>query len=117
MKVTKVLHSNDYTIEFYEDKHRVTMKGTMRLPVNEYEDSINPEFISFSEKADNDIELDLTELEYLNNSGISFISMYLASMKKTGQKITIVGNRDISWQSITMDNFPLCNEEVKIVMN
>jgi len=116
MEISKKLSNNDYCIEFSENSHKIAIKGTMRLPGHVYRESISPEILTFTEKIATDIELDLSELEYLNSSGISCISMYLTAIKDTEQAVTIVGNRNFSWQSMSIENFNLCNENVKIIM-
>ncbi len=106
----------NYSVEFNEKKKRVSIKGSMRLPVHEYINYFIPAFMDFSKKIESDVEIDLTALEYLNSSGISFISMYLAEMKDRSQQVTLIGSSDISWQNMTMENFFLCSDTVKIVM-
>ncbi|PKL37657.1 MAG: hypothetical protein CVV44_15040 [Spirochaetae bacterium HGW-Spirochaetae-1] len=116
MDKTGIIKNDNYSIQFLEKEHRIIFRGTMRLKDHEYRKTINTDLISLSSRLEGFIELDVSQLEYLNSCGIASLSVYLTQMKEFDTSIRIVGSNSISWQVMSLDNFPLCHDRVEIIM-
>ncbi len=94
-----------YSVEVTEDPLRVTFKGTLRLQGRPDYEKILATLRDAARRAVERFEIDLRELQFLNSSGISTLSVFLIEMRETGTKITISAAKAVPWQRKALDNF------------
>lgn len=95
----------DYQVWYEPENHSIYCKGSLRLGgVEEYAPiiSILEEGIAHPPV---DLVLNLTELDFLNSSGINMLSKFvIKARQKEGVKITIKGSNSIPWQGKSLKN-------------
>lgn len=111
------LQAGDATINYNESESIMVFEGSMRLP-NMKEYSIISEFLKeASDTSSDQLTLDLKELEFLNSSGITTLSLFVLNCKKAGNPhITVVGNTSIPWQEKSLSNFKKLWKDVEIII-
>lgn len=98
--------TNDtYKVQYDAETTTVKFQGSLRLGgMAEYApivDLLN-EIVAQEPSV---ITLDLTNLEFLNSSGISMLSKFVINVRKQGKsKIIIKGSQDIPWQGKSLKN-------------
>lgn len=112
----KNLTAGDTTITFDESKSLIIFKGSMRL-ANMKEYAGVSKFLKESASTSNEeLTLDLKDLEFLNSSGITTLSLFILNCKKSGfPKIKVLGSETISWQKKSISNFKKLWDEVEII--
>jgi hypothetical protein len=97
----------DYNITFDEDKKLVTFNGSIRLQNLPAYEPIKKFLIEVGEKSINSlITMDFTNLQFVNSSGITTLSMFIIESRKNAQyQVKILGSSQVSWQSKSLANF------------
>ena len=92
--------TGEYIINTYGEK--TILRGEMRLksPVS-YEKHLQPVKDSLNE---GDHTLDVTELEFLNSSGVSAIARLCLLARDRKNVLTIIMNKNIPWQEKTFQS-------------
>ena len=111
------ISGDKYSIISDEATATVTFKGSLRLGgPGEYK----PIADLLSDLADQEpemITLDLSELEFLNSSGISTLSKFVISLrKKRSTQAIILGAKNIPWQGKSLQNLQKLMPGLKLEM-
>ncbi len=102
--LTNSLSGEGYAVEFHPEQDCVRMSGALRLgglaeygPISAMlEDALNGR---------ERLVLDLSELEFLNSSGIATLSKFVILARNHGDcALVICGSRDIAWQGKSLNN-------------
>ncbi len=97
------IKTNEYRV--WVDGSRISFDGTMRLSGKEAYQPIQDIMNSVLEAAPATITLDLTELEFLNSSGINLFAKFTIEMRKQPDvKLAVHGSTKIPWQSKSLPN-------------
>ncbi len=99
-----LLIKEDYKVEFKEP-NTISLSGVLRLqsPLD-----YDPVFAIIKEKLksqSDSVVVDLTQLEFLNSSGIASIARLIFVGKSCNCGITFKGNKDIPWQKKVLETF------------
>lgn len=100
------LIAGESKLNFSQSESLVLMEGSMRLAnLTEYE-----KVADFLTKCQQEVEdkliLDFSNLNFLNSSGITTLSMFILKVKKQGNpNLFIVGSNNIAWQGKSLKNF------------
>ena len=108
-----IINTEDYRVECIEEGKAV-LKGTMRLPSpTSYEQPFEP-IKSGIEQQPGLYIIDISELEYLNSSGLTaFARLFiLARTKETPLKI--VGKDSIPWQKTSIRSLQKLWDKIQI---
>ena len=99
------IKTNAYHVWNDEANSEVRCAGSFRL--NGVED-YQPVIALFTEVAthnNNDLTLNLTELEFLNSSGINALSRFVISLRgMQGSQLKLRGSKKIAWQGKSLPN-------------
>ena len=100
----KIIEDEGYKVTYDPAEKIVTFSGTLRLAgLNEYAPIIDCIEDAFTE-CDN-LTLVLTDLCFLNSSGIAMFSKFVISARNNqGCKLTIIGSKEIPWQGKSLKN-------------
>jgi hypothetical protein len=92
-----IIKAEDYRIECIEASKAV-IAGILRLPTpSAYEAHFKP--IKEHLKNASDPILDLTKVDFMNSSGITALGKLVLFAKENDFAITILGSKDIPWQT------------------
>jgi hypothetical protein len=99
------IKTDDYRIGYDRDTATVNCQGSLRLPgMEEYKPIVD----FLEEVADTEptkITLNLTELEFLNSSGISMLSKFVINVRhKKNVELVVQGSTQIPWQGKSLKN-------------
>lgn len=98
------IKTKDYRVWYEPEQATVFFKGFLRLDGMEaYQPVIN----LMNEAAENSsiVTLDLQELEFLNSSGISMMSMFVVSLRNKGNvQLALRGSNQVLWQTKSLKN-------------
>lgn len=98
------INTKDYRVWYEPEQATVLFKGFLRLDGMEaYQPVIN----LLNEAAENSsvVTLDLRELEFLNSSGISMMSMFVVSLRNKGNvQLVLKGSNQVLWQTKSLKN-------------
>jgi hypothetical protein len=109
------LIAGDSKLVFDKNKQTVIFDGSMRLAnLTEYE-KISTFLNEVVKVSDSILILDLKNLNFLNSSGITTLSMFILSLKKSHKvKLRVLGSNSISWQEKSLPNFNKLWTDVEI---
>lgn len=111
------LLAGDSRIQYIQENNTLKFSGSMRLANMKEYDAVLQFIKESGEKAESEMNLDLSELQFLNSSGITTLSLFVLHCKKQNNpQITVHGNADVSWQQKSIANFQKLWSEVKINM-
>lgn len=98
------LQTDDYSLIFDAEQATVRCKGILRLEgVAEYQPLID--LLLAAIDVTPDLILNLEELEFLNSSGISTLSMFVVKIRNRGDvQLTLRGSAKILWQTKSLRN-------------
>jgi hypothetical protein len=98
------ISSKDYKVWYDGENATVFLKGFLRLDgIEEYKPIMNLLIDAISQAAI--LKIDLKELEFLNSSGISMLSMFVVEVRNRGQiEITLQGSSKVLWQTKSLRN-------------
>ncbi len=100
----KLEHEN-YSAELI-DNHTVKLRGTFRLQGKDHYMEIMGLLEDAIKLADGTLTIDMTDLNFLNSSGISSLSIFIIQAREAGhKKIRIIGSSRHSWQAKSLKNF------------
>lgn len=112
------IKTNDYEVRFDPAVATVFCKGSFRLGgVDEY----TPIAQLLHEAASTQPEvltLNLTELEFLNSSGINILSKFVISVRqKGGIQMVVQGSKRVPWQGKSLQNLQRLMPGLKLELN
>lgn len=98
------LTGEGYTVEFDSDQGSVLMSGSLRLGgLTEYAPISRLLDEALDEREH--LTLDLTQLEFLNSSGIATLSKFVINARnRQSCALTIRGSETIAWQGKSLNN-------------
>ena len=100
------VESPDYQIRYDEAANVVYFKGSLRL-------NAAPEYAPISDLLDRvlqanaagEVNWNVTELIFLNSSGINMLYQFVVKVRKAGNvKMTVVGANAVPWQQKSLGN-------------
>jgi hypothetical protein len=95
----------------------IHLEGTMRLAGSEAYSPILTLMEDVLDKATTAITLNLTDLEFLNSSGINMIAKFTIDIrKKGGIHLTVKGSSQIPWQSKSLRNLQKLLPDLDLVV-
>lgn len=109
------LKGGAYSISFDEQNAVIVFKGVSQFPnLSEYE-VIKNFLFDAAKKVMNILVLDISELRFLNSSGVTILSMFIIHLRKEQRiKLLIRGSRNISWQERSLNNLKKLWADVEI---
>lgn len=111
-KKISIIYEN-YSVEFDSDDQRIVFKGNFRLKtINNYNEIML--FILNCSSYSDKVILDLSQLEFINSSGIASIGLFLIKLKDTEKKIKIIGSKYINWQISSLKDFQQINNNIEV---
>lgn len=103
MDTTEIIDSN-YAVNY--DAGTVTCKGYFRLRGAEEYAPIMNLLSQVAEQKLPEVTLDVSDLEFLNSSGINTLSKFVLQLRKSGDvKLTIMASDHYPWQKKSLRNF------------
>ncbi|MCR9141774.1 MAG: hypothetical protein NXI24_05945 [bacterium] len=100
----KLKHDN-YSAELIGD-NTVRLSGVFRLQGKEQYMEVLSLLENAIESASGSLIIDMTELSFLNSSGVSSLSIFVIQAREAGHKnIKIIGSDKYSWQAKSLKNF------------
>ncbi|NJM66982.1 MAG: hypothetical protein HC851_15590 [Acaryochloris sp. RU_4_1] len=98
------IKTDDYRVWYESAVGTVFFKGFLRLPgIPEYQSIMNLMLGAIAQSPH--LILDLQELEFLNSSGISMLSMFVVKVRNQGDaQLTLQGSNKVFWQTKSLRN-------------
>jgi hypothetical protein len=111
---TVEIKTDDYSVEYKSAMATVFLRGFLRLPgMPEYESIMNLLLDAVDEAPT--LMLNLQELEFLNSSGISMLSMFVVKVRNQGQtQLAIQGSNQVLWQTKSLRNLQRLMPSLKL---
>lgn len=114
MDVTEIIESN-YSISFDADSSTVKCNGYFRLRGTEEYAPMSNLLNDVADLKLDTVHMDLTELEFLNSSGINTLSKFVLRLRKIGtSKLVIAATEQYPWQKKSLRNFQKLLPETEI---
>lgn len=115
--IDMILKAGDATLQFDSEKNTMTISGSMRLANMKEYDQISSFLKEHIQPGLQSVILDLKDLQFLNSSGITTLSLFILNCKKSGgPTLKVIGNAQISWQQKSLINFKKLWSDVDIAM-
>ncbi|HIK14810.1 MAG TPA: hypothetical protein IGS53_05885 [Leptolyngbyaceae cyanobacterium M33_DOE_097] len=98
------IKTKDYSVWYEPNEATVFFKGFLRLDGMEaYQPIIN--LLNSASDGSDAVTLDLQELEFLNSSGISMLSMFVVALRNKGSvNLILKGSNKVLWQTKSLRN-------------
>jgi hypothetical protein len=110
------IKSNEYRVWIQEET--IYFEGTMRLSGTEAYAPINELLDGFLSSKPSAVVVDLTNLEFLNSSGINLLAKFtIAVRKEPGVKISVLGSQRIPWQGKSLPNLKKLHPALELVID
>lgn len=107
------IKDENYSVFLDEEKAEVKMEGELRLQQKEYI-TIRNLFNHALELGMENLVVDISELKYMNSSGITAFFTFILKVKESGAfTVKIIGNARYKWQVMTIDGFKKAWKEIK----
>jgi hypothetical protein len=99
-----MIQTEDFTAHHDPDQRTVFLKGFLRLNgIEEYQPIMNL-LLGAIEETEACV-VDLSDLEFLNSSGISMLSMFVVRVRDRGTiDLTFRGSNQVLWQTRSLKN-------------
>lgn len=95
----------DYQVWYEPEANQINCKGSLRLGGTEEYAPIAALMEAGIANPPVDLTINLTELDFLNSSGINMLSKFvIKARQKLGVKLTIKGSKAIPWQGKSLKN-------------
>ena len=105
MLTTMKLEHENYSAELI-DENTVRLSGTFRLQGKERYLEVMGLLENAIQSANGELTIDMTDLNFLNSSGVSSLSIFVIQAREAGhKKIKIIGSKKHSWQAKSLRNF------------
>jgi hypothetical protein len=111
---TVEIKTGEYSVGYEAATATICFQGFLRLPgMAEYEPIMNLLLDAIAHTPT--LTLDLQELEFLNSSGISMLSMFIVKARNTGNtQLTMQGSNKILWQTKSLRNLQRLMPSLKL---
>lgn len=97
--------NNDYAVKYDSANNTVICSGIFRLTGPEYA-KVTEILNTAADAKPEIINLDLTQLQFLNSSGINTLSKFIIRLRKhNASQINVKGNSKFAWQNKSLANF------------
>lgn len=97
------IKTNDYRV--WSEGTEIHLEGTMRLAGSDAYGPIFSLMREVLERATSAVTMNVSNLEYLNSSGINMIAKFTIEVRKRGGiQLTVRGSRQIPWQTKSLGN-------------
>lgn len=98
------LTGEGYEVEYDAAEERVMFKGALRLGgLSEYAPIV--ELLNDALQVHETLKLDLSQLEFLNSSGIATLSKFVITARNHGDRtLQVIGAANIPWQGKSLKN-------------
>jgi len=103
-----------YSVRVTKDFSRISFIGTLRLNGRQDYEKIHRMLRYAADRSGDTLEVDLRELQFLNSSGISTLSLFIIEMREVGKQITITGSKASVWQTKSHSNFKRLYDKVVV---
>jgi len=98
------IKTDDYSIRHDPESATVHFRGFLRLDGMEKYQPVMETLLNAVEESSS-LTVDLRELEFLNSSGISMLSMFIVKVRDRGDiNLSLVGSEKILWQTKSLKN-------------
>lgn len=98
------IKNDDYSIRYDADSATVFLRGFLRLDGIDKYQPVMDVLLNAVEQSSN-FTIDLRELDFLNSSGISMLSMFVVKVRDKGNiNLTLKGSSKILWQTKSLKN-------------
>lgn len=112
------IKTDKYSVEYIRSDRQITFKGILRLlGKDEYREIFELLTQAANETTGLPLKLNMSELQFLNSSGISSLSMFIIKMRQLDKDISIIGSDSIPWQSKSLRNFQKLYGKVEITFS
>lgn len=109
------IKTNEYRV--WAENATIHYEGTMRLSGTEAYAPILEMMQQVLASASETIVLDLTELEFLNSSGINLLAKFTIDVRKRPEnKLAVKGSTRIPWQSKSLPNLKKLHPALELVI-
>lgn len=99
------IKTDDYKIWYEPDSSTMFLRGFLRLDGMEAYKPVMDLMLSALEQASGSFTLNLSELEFLNSSGISMLSMFVVKVRQKGDvQMALQGSEKVLWQTKSLKN-------------
>jgi hypothetical protein len=110
------INTPDYRVWYDETRNTIAMEGSFRLngplytPIREMLENI----LAQKPAA---LRLDLTELKFLNSSGINVLAKFAILVRNEGNTaLSVVGSQKIPWQEKSLPNLKKLHPALELVI-
>jgi hypothetical protein len=109
------IKANEYRV--WSEGHTIHYEGTMRLSGTEAYAPIHELMANVLASKPGTIVLDLTELEFLNSSGLTLLAKFTIEVRKRPEVgLTVKGSTRIPWQSKSLPNLKKLHPAAELVI-
>jgi hypothetical protein len=99
------IKTDDYKIWYEPDSSTLFFRGFLRLDGMEAYKPVMDLMLDALEQASASFTLNLSELEFLNSSGISMLSMFVVKVRQKGTvQMALQGSEKVLWQTKSLKN-------------
>tara|TARA_B100000131_G_C18048437_1_gene585375 strand:+ start:63 stop:401 length:339 start_codon:yes stop_codon:yes gene_type:complete len=111
-----IIKTDDYIIDS-SLLNKIIISGSMRLPSPlSYDQPFSLIKKALNESTDI-LNINLTELEYLNSSGITSLARIIIQARKDNKSLKLIINKNIPWQNKTLSSLQNLWEKLYIESN
>ena len=98
------IKQNNYQVVYNDAEHTVVCAGSFRLTGSEYVE-ISEILNAAADAKPETLTLDVTQLQFLNSSGINTLSKFVIRVRKlNASQIVVKGSNDYTWQKKSLIN-------------
>lgn len=98
-----ILEGENFSVTYDSTEAAFKMNGILRLRGMEEYQPIS-DFLANIVGETDAINIDLSELEYLNSSGIAVLSKFVIAARKANAKVRMIGSGTVAWQGKSLNN-------------
>jgi anti-anti-sigma factor len=99
------IRSKNYSVVYDESSQQIVFDGSLRLNGSTEYASISDLLNHVAQQEPPKIVLDLTQLNFLNSSGISILSRFVINVRKRQNiQMIVIGAKKNPWQSKSLKN-------------
>ncbi|PSN10484.1 hypothetical protein C7293_27930 [filamentous cyanobacterium CCT1] len=115
MPESAIIETEDYRVYYQADTATVVIEGFLRLDgIEAYQPVMD---LLLTAAAHDTCTVDLHQLEFLNSSGISMLSMFVVKVRDRGTtRLSFRGSEGILWQTRSLKNLKRLMPELHIEM-
>jgi hypothetical protein len=110
------IEGDNFKIWYKKEDQIIYFEGSLRLwDPSEYSE-IRKFMLNIHDLGMDSLTLDLSNLEFLNSSGISMLCKFVFEIKKSNRlSITLIGKNEIMWQQKSLHNIKKLWDRIELV--